>query len=521
MKKQSLVRSTGVVALSTLLSRITGFIRDMIIANYFGASGSLDGFFVAYRIPNLFRRLVGEGALTISFIPVYTEYLVKHDREEALKLAQKTLSILLVTLFILVVLGVVFSREIVGVFAVGFDDPSKIDLTVRLNQIMFPYLFLIGIVAFAMGVLNSHGYFFTPAFSPVLLNVGFIVGAFGFSAFFSEPLYGLALGALFGGLLQVITQIPTLIKSGFRMKISIDFKHPGIRKIFSLLAPATFGIAIYQINILMSTMLASVLPSGSISYLFYSDRLTEIVLGVFIVSIGNVILPEMSRVTARDDIDRLREIYRTAVNAALFLAVPASIALMTIGIPILSVLFMRGQFTAHHALMTEKALFYSSMGISAIAVLRITTPTFYSLKDTRTPVITSAIAFVVNIGAGYILMKTPLLHGGLSLANSIAVTLQVFILLYLLHRKIGRIGAKEIIVTPLKFLAAGLVMWLVLYLISSRVNWFADPFSKRLIYLMVLVIAGSATYFAACMLLGVREIRFMYERIVKRLVRRA
>lgn len=519
MQKKSLLRSTGIVAASTLASRISGFIRDMLIANYFGASGSLDGFFVAFRIPNLFRRLVGEGALTISFIPVYTEYLINNSREEALDLARKTLSILLIVLTTIVVFGVIFSGQIVQLFAVGFQDPSQLLLTIDLTRIMFPYLFLVGLVAFAMGYLNSHGYFFTPAFSPVLLNVGFILGAVLFRKFFTEPLYGLALGVMAGGLMQVLLQIPTMIRAGFRMKFSIDLQHPGIRKIFRLIAPATFGIAVYQVNILVNTILASLLPSGSISYLFYADRLTEIVLGVFIVSIGNVILPEMSRVSALDDIDRLKKIFRTSVNAALFLAIPASAALMVIGYPILSVLFMRGEFTPFHTEMTRSALFFSSAGISSIALLRITTPTYYSLKDTRTPVITSTIAFVINITLGYLLMKTRLLHAGLALANSIAVTVQVVILLFVLKRKIGTLHFREYIIPISKIIAASLAMSAALLYISGFADWTGGSFSSRLITLIVMLTAGGVTYFSICMVLRVEELAFVINKLRRRISR--
>ncbi|HPJ40111.1 MAG TPA: murein biosynthesis integral membrane protein MurJ [Spirochaetota bacterium] len=519
MQKKSLLRSTGIVAASTLVSRISGFIRDMLIANYFGASGSLDGFFVAFRIPNLFRRLVGEGALTISFIPVYTEYLINNTREEALDLARKTLSILIIVLAAIVLLGVLFSEQIVQLFAVGFQDPSQLMLTIDLTRIMFPYLFLVGLVAFAMGYLNSHGYFFTPAFSPVLLNIGFILGAVLFRKYFNEPLYGLALGVMAGGILQVILQVPSMIRAGFRMKFSIDLKHPGIRKIFRLIAPATFGIAVYQINILMNTVLASLLPSGSISYLFYSDRLTEIVLGVFIVSIGNVILPEMSRVSAMDDIDRLKKIFRTSVNAALFLAIPASAALMIIGYPILSVLFMRGEFTSFHTEMTQRALFFSSAGICSIALLRITTPTYYSLKDTRTPVITSTIAFVVNITFGYILMKTFLLHAGLALANTLAVTVQVSILVIVLRKKIGSLHIREYIVPVSKIIAASLGMGIVLHYISGYADWTGGSFSSRLITLIVMVTTGGAVYFALCMALKVEELTYVVEKLKRKVGR--
>ncbi len=513
MPSRSLIRSTGIVVLSTLFSRIMGFIRDMIVARYFGASGSLDGFFVAFRIPNLLRRLVAEGALTISFIPVYTEYLVNRGEEEALRLAQKTLSILLLVLALLVALGILFSPQIVSMFAFGFSDPLVVGLTVELNRVMFPYLFFVGLVAFAMGVLNSHGYFFTPAFSPVLLNVGFIIGAVCFRGLFKEPLHGLAWGVILGGLLQALLQVPDLVRSGFRMKISVDFNHPGIRRIFRMIAPALFGIAVYQINIFMSTVLASMLPPGSISYLYYSDRLTEMVLGVFIVSIGNVILPEMSRVTARNDGERLKRLYLLALRASLFIAIPAAAALMAAGLPVVSVLFMRGNFTAFHAEMTRRALFCSSIGIASIAALRITTPTFYSLKDTRTPVIAAVVSFVLNISVGYLLMRTALKHAGLALANSISVTVQVVLLYMWLSRRIGSIGARGLFIPILKYLFAGGVMAALVFYMSGFVDWLRDPFGRRALYLCAMVLAGGAAYFIVCALAGVEEMRHIMDRL--------
>jgi putative peptidoglycan lipid II flippase len=513
MKRASLVRSTGIVAFSTLLSRILGFVRDMLTAKYFGASGSLDAFFVAFRIPNLFRRLVAEGALTVSFIPVYSDYLVNRGENEALQLAQKTLTILLVILSFLVTLGILFSPEIVRVIALGFSHPEKIEMTVALNRIMFPYLFFVSIVAFAMGVLNSHDYFFAPAFSPVLLNVGIIAGILVLSASFSEPLYGMALGVLLGGILQLLLQVPYLVRSGFKLKLSLDLRHPGIRKIFSLVVPTLFGFAIYQINILMSTLLASFLPEGSISYLYYSDRLTEMVLGIFIVSIGNVILPAMSRISASNDMESLKSLYGTSMSAALFLAIPASAALMTAGLPIVSVLFMRDQFTPLHAVMTERALFFASMGIASIALLRITTPTFYSLKDTRIPVISSFISFVLNITLGYILMHTSLRHAGLSLANTISSTVQVIFLLAFLKRKIGGMGGGELWKSTAKFITAAAVMSLVIYALSSRADWLRDGLLKRLTVLAMMVAAGGLTYFAACAALGVPELSYLARKL--------
>jgi putative peptidoglycan lipid II flippase len=512
---KSIIKSTGVVAFFTMLSRIMGLIRDMVISSIFGANAFVDGFYVAFRIPNLFRRFVAEGCLTISFVPVYTEYLMTNNREESLKLAQKTLSMLILFLCAIVGLGIIFSPQIIHLFAYGFDNSEQIALTINLNRLMFPYLFLISIVSFAMGYLNSHKYFFAPAFSPVLLNIGFITGALFIGRIFKQPLYGLALGVILGGIMQFVLQIPYLIRAGFKMKFSIDFSHPGIRSIFKMMLPALFGIAVYQINILMSTMLASMLPEGSISYLYYSDRLTEIVLGVFVVSLGNVLLPELSGFAATKNFSKIRDLYLSSVKAVLFICIPACIALMSAGLPIVSVLFKRGNFSASDAEMTFKALFYASLGIPSISILRITVPAFYSLKDTKTPVFTSFLSFIINIGSGYFLMQTSLKHGGLTLGLSIASTVQMLILVIAMQKKIGSIGAGQLILPVLKYLFSGIIMALFIYFIGLKINWFNDAFLKRLVFLIIIIITGLAVYFLTCFLLRVKEIDILKSLISK------
>jgi len=509
----SIIRSTGIVALATLASRILGFLRDMLMASFFGASGTTDAFFVAFKIPNLFRRFVAEGALTISFIPVYTEYLVNKGRDEALELAQKTLTLQIVALIFLIGLGEYFSPEIVKLFAIGFKDPSLLSLATDLNMIMFPYLFFVSLVAFAMGVLNSHKYFFAPSFAPVLLNVGIITGIIFLSRFFDQPLHGVAIGVLLGGLLQVILQIPYMIRAGFKMKISFDFNHPGMRRIFRMLGPALYGMAIYQINSLIITILASFKEKGSISYLYYSDRLTELVLGVFIVSIGNVILPEMSKLTATDDLDKLKKLYIQSMSGALFLAVPATVALMGLGYPVISVIYLHGKFTPFDAEMTQLALFYASLGITAVSMLRLTTPTFYSLKDTVTPVIGATMALVSNTVLGYFLMDTGLKHAGLMLALSISTTLQVVFLMIMLRRKIGRLGLKKLFIATMKFLAASLVMLLVCHFIARLIDWDSARLWLRALVLMAIVTAGGLVYALSCFILKVEEMQYVYRRL--------
>ncbi len=509
----SIVRSAGIVAGSTMLSRILGFTRDMLMAAFFGASGKTDVFFIAFRIPNLFRRFFGEGALTISFIPVYTEYLVQKGEKEALAVAQRTLSFLVVMLIAIVALGEVFSPEIVSFMAQGKNNPGDLQLASELTRIMFPYLFFVCLVAFCMGVLNSHKYFFAPAFSAVLFNASMIVGILVLTRYFSEPLYGVAIGVVCGGIIQVILQIPYMIKTGFKVKIIFDWKHPGIKKIVKMLLPALFGLAVYQINIVINLILASFLADGSISYLFYSERLTELVQGVFIVSIGNVILPEMSQMTTLKDFSRLKELYVTSIRSALFIAIPAAAALMAIGLPIIAVVFMRGEFDFYDALMTNRALFYGAMGICSVAMLRLTTPTFFSFQDSRTPMIAATINTVINVILGYTLMQTSLQHAGLNLALTVSCTVQLLILIFFLRKKIGHLGLNKLIMPVAKNILAAGMMVLAIVAIGGQVDWLEDAALKKILFLITMVVAGGAVYGLVSVVLDVDEAQYIIKRL--------
>ncbi len=507
------MKSTLIVALSTMTSRILGFVREALFAAFFGATGITDAFFIAFRIPNLFRRLVTEGALSVSFIPVYTETRIKRGEGEALELAQKTFTLLLSATAAIVLAGVVFSPEIAGLLGWGIDDPFVLGTAARLNRMLFPFLLSAVFVAFSMGVLNSHGFFFAPSFATVLLNAGIISGILVSVSFMDEPIYGVAAGLLGGAVLQCLIQVPYLAKSGFRMKFSLDTAHPGVRKIFSLALPSLLGIAVYQVNILVSTVMASRLARGSISYLYYSDRLTELVLGVFIMSIGNVILPEMSRLSASSEIGRIRSLYASSIRASLFLAVPAMAALAAVGYPVISVLFMRGSFGPEDARMTYRALVFSCLGLAPIAVLRIAAPTFYSLSDTRSPAIAAAVSFIVNIAAGWLLMGTSLKHGGLALANSISVTVQMVLLQLWLRKKIGAIGSKDILLPLAKYAAAAALMACSTALIASFFDWTSGSFCSRALGLFLIVSAGMLVYFLACLAMGTGEVDYLLGKV--------
>ncbi|MDA3901231.1 MAG: murein biosynthesis integral membrane protein MurJ [Spirochaetes bacterium] len=520
MKKRVFL-STMIVAGATMLSRILGFVRDAVMAYFFGAGAALDGFIVAFRIPNLLRRFVAEGTLTICFVPVYTEYLEKKGPAEALKLAQKTFSFLIVVLVAITSLGILFSPQLVSLFGYGFTDPEIIKSTIQLNRIMFPYIFFVSIVAFCMGYLNSHHSFFAPAISPVLLNVGMIFGVVVLSRFFENGLWGLAFGVLLGGCMQLILQIPYMIKHGFKMHISFDFKHPGIRKIGFMVLPAMMSGAVSQVNLLINTILASMLPGGSVSYLYYSDRLTEIVMGVFVLSIANVTLPELSRHAARNELPELRIAFRNAVTSSLFFAIPASVALMVCGREIVEVLFMRGEFGELSADNTYKALFFASMGLFSLTIYKLLIPMYYSLKDTRTPFITALIALSINAVTGYFLMQTSLVHAGLAVSSVISIMVQMVLLLYLLRRKISGVDLKKTVIPVIKLLCASTVMGAVLFILRDYFIWGATvSFMVKLFQLITLVVAGGAVYMISCYLLRVHELNFVIAAVVKKAGRR-
>ncbi|OHD69900.1 MAG: murein biosynthesis integral membrane protein MurJ [Spirochaetes bacterium RBG_16_49_21] len=511
-----IIRSTGIVAASTIASRILGLARDMLMASLFSATAATDAFYAAFRIPNLFRRLVSEGVLTISFIPVYMEYLANTERKRALDLAQKILTLLLVSAAVLVAACMIFAPEVVRIIVRGFDDPSQVRLTVVMMRIMLPYLLMLAALAFCMGVLNSHNYFFAPAFALALLNVGIIAGILFFSRFFPEPLYGVCAGVLFGGLLQILLQIPYMARSGFKVRMSIDLKHPGLRRVIKLAIPGAFSMGIQQINILIATMLGSYLAPGSISYIFFSDRLSELVMGIVAVSIGNAVLPEMSSLSVERNYRKLADICLFSIRSVLFIAVPAALALMIIGFPIISVLLMHNRFTAFDAEMTYRALLYGSMGIASFAVNRITVPALYALHDPRTPFYAACASLIINPVCGWFLMRSSLEHAGLTLSISIASTVQMMVLIWALRKKIGAAAFREIGRPVLKYIMAGCVMGAVIWYLAGSIDWKTAAFMKRLAYLAAAVASGAIAYLAACYAMGVGEVRYFIGRIIKR-----
>lgn len=509
-------KAAGVVGISTMLSRIFGFIRDMVVARYFGAGMVTDAFFVAFRIPNLLRRLLAEGSLTVSFVPVFTEYLKVKSREEALELANVAFTVLSIILVAVSIIGVLLSPYIVALMAPGFmKTPDKFALTVLLTKIMFPYIFFISLVALCMGILNSLRHFAAPALSPVVLNISMIGAALFLRGFFSEPILALAIGVMIGGLLQLGMQIPALLSKGVRLRPDFQLRHPGVRRIGVLMIPAAFGAAVYQINIFISTLIASFLPGGSVSFLYYADRVVELPLGVFAIAIGTASLPSLSDQVSRGRFDEMRDTLSFSLRLILFIAIPASIALIALREPIISVLFQRGAFDNSSTVLTAQALLYYSLGLWAFSAIRVVISGFYSLQDTKTPVQVGIAALIINTLFSVALMF-PLKHGGLALATSIATSFNVVTLYVILKKRIGGFLKNDFLDSAARIFVASLAMWVSFFLVELAFPWSNDAsLYYKAVLLGATIVIGLGVFLVSSILLKSREAHFLW-RILKR-----
>ncbi len=520
-EKANVARAAGLVGAATMLSRVFGLIRDMVITALFGAGWATDAFWLAFRIPNMLRRLLGEGSLTISFVPVFTEYLEKKSRQDALELVQNAFTLLSVILAFVSVIGIVISPVIVTLLAPGFiADPQKFELTVFLNRLMFPYIFFIALVALCMGVLNSLKHFTVPALSPVMLNLAMIGAALGLHRFFAQPITALAIGVLIGGVLQLAMQIPVLRKSGISFKFRLNLRHPGIRQIGRLMGPAILGAGVSTINVaIVGMILASLLPSGSVTYLFIADRIMELPLGVFAIAIGTATLPSFSRQAAGGQIDALKSSISFSLRLLLFLTIPASVALMALSQPIISVIFQRGAFDERAAILTAQALLCYAPGLCAHSVLRIFISSFYSLKDSKWPLKAAIVTLTVNVLVSLALM-IPLKHNGIALALSISGVVNVGVLAVVLKNKIGTYLDQSFFVSIGKIIIASLIMLSAIGLIQYVMPWnIAAPFRERLAYLAVCIASGGLVFFIAAWFLKSPEISALTARIQARLAR--
>ena len=502
------VKAAWVVGLATLLSRVFGFIRDVVVAGFFGAGLATDAFFVAFRIPNLLRRLFAEGSLTIAFIPVFTEYLKKKSREEALELASIAFTLLSIVLAVVSVAGILLSPWIVRVMAPGFSDvPDKYALTVFLTRLMFPYIFFISLVALCMGILNSLRHFAAPALAPVVLNICMIASVFALRGFFADPILSLAVGVMAGGILQLAMQFPFLLRVGVRLKPNFYFNHPGIKRIGLLMLPAVFGAAVYQASIFIGTILASLLPGGSVSYLYYADRVVQLPLGVFAIAVGTAALPSFSEQAAGGDYERLKRTISFSLRLILFVTIPSMVALIILRVPIISVLFQRGQFDAASTVFTAQTLLYYAVGLWDFSCIRVVVSAFYALQDTRTPVKIAVVALLVNVVMSVALMF-PMRHSGLALATSIASAVNIIVLAVILKKRVGQFLRKDFWTSVSRTILASGVMGVSIGAVHATLGWNSEAaLGARLLFLVVAITVGLAVFALSSFILGGSEVK--------------
>jgi len=513
---RSITGAASVVGGATAFSRVLGYVRDAAIAYVFGAGVFSDAFFMAFRISNLLRRLLGEGALTSSFVPIFTEELGRRNGVEIKKLLSSVFTLFFVILVILAVAGVIFSSEIVRFLSPGFtEDPFKFNLTVRLTQFMFPYMVFVGLMAIAMGALNSVRHFAAPAISPVFFNLSIIAAIFLVAPFLDVPVYALAIGVLVGGFFQFAMQVPYLNKFGLTPRPSFFFNDAAIKKIFLLMGPAAFGLGVYQINSFVSLWFSSHLPEGSVSYLYFSSRLMELPIGVFGVAVATAALPSLSEHAAKKDWDGLKSSLSFALRIVNFVTIPATVGLIILSYPIIITLFMRGEFGEAAVSGTAVALYYYAIGLVPVSSARILTSVFYSIKDTTTPVWVAVISLFVNVFFCFILVG-PLKHGGLALANSISAVVNAALLLIILRKRFGRFGGKDILTSAVKSLAASVVMGAVMFPVFFYTGLDVKHKWMNLIVVPIAVAAGIGVYVFASRIFKSKETAFLKDFLSKR-----
>ncbi|MEA3369633.1 MAG: murein biosynthesis integral membrane protein MurJ [Candidatus Ratteibacteria bacterium] len=512
-----IARAAGTIAGMTAISRIFGFIRDILIASFFGTGMAADAFFVAFRIPNLLRNLLAEGSLSAGFVPVFTETYTREGRDNLWKLVKVIFSLMFAVSLILVVLGIMLAPWLVRIIAPGFIAfPDKLQLTINLTRLIFPYLFFIALAAVGMGALNSLKHFAIPAFSPAVFNISLIIFLVFVCRRIDIPIYGLAAAVVAGGIGQFLIQFPPLMRRGGGGGFSFNLKetwlaiktHPQVRKIGILLTPAVFGLAIHQLSLLIDTLLASFLSQGSISYLYYGNRLMQLPLGVFGIALATAALPALSAQAAKKDLENFKKTLNFSLQSVLFISVPAIVGLIVLRFPIIRLLFAHGAFGEASVQGSAATLLFYSLGLCSYAGMKIVVAGFYALQDTRTPFKIGAVTLLINAILNLILM-IPLKSGGIALATALSSTISLFILLSLLRRKIGPLDYGKLKDSFVRILSSALIMGVVCFWVSRGLAMGEMGIPERIIQVGAAIISGSGVYILASRLFGVKEMHFL------------
>ncbi len=506
-----LLRSGAVISAMTMISRVLGLLRDMIVARYFPVDGATDAFYVAFRIPNLLRRLFAEGAFSLAFVPVLSEYKEKQDRETLKDLIDHVAGYLGLILLVVTVMGIVAAPIVMWIFAPGFGSKAdaRPDLAVEMLRITFPYILFISLTAFVSGILNTFHKFAIPALTPALLNVVMIAAAIWGAPYFDEPIMALAWGVFFAGIAQLVFQLPTLTRLGLLPRFKIRKAHEGVSRIMKLMLPTLFGSSIAQLNLLINTLLASFLAVGSISWLYYSDRFVELPLAIVGVALGTVILPKLSSDHAKADALQFRHTMDWALRLGILISIPATLGLMLLSEPILATVMMHGKFGWYDVQMSSMSLITYSFGLSGFIMVKVLAPGFYSRQDTKTPVKVGVIAIFSNmllnvlIVLPWYLSGKPGAHAGLALATALSGYVNAGLLFYNLHKQqifdpekgwvsfLTRIGMACVVMIGAMWLALPSDMWWQTATVGSRVS-----------VLVGLIVLALASYFLTLRLLG-------------------
>lgn len=517
---EHIVRSAGVVSLAVFMSRVTGLVRESLMARLFGAGLIYDAFMLGFRIPNLTRDLFAEGALSSAFVPTFTDYLANRGKEEAARLANLVATALIIVVGAVCAAGVIFAPQLVQFLAPGYAAvPRKLELAIIMTRMMFPFLLLVALAAQAMGVLNASNRFGVPAMASTFFNIGSVV--FGVLAGYVlgpsihlTPIEGMAVGVVLGGALQLVWQLPSLYKLGFRFRPLFDWGHPGLRRILHLMGPAILGNAAVQINVVVNTNLASSIADpvrgldGPVSWLSYAFRFMQLPLGLFGVAMASATLPSISRSAAAGNMDEFRRTLSRSLGMVFLLTVPSSMGLAVLGKSIIGGIYQGGRFQSYDTQQTATALSCYAIGLAGYAALKVLNPAFYALGDARTPMLVSLASIVINFFTATLMIRYANFgHAGLALSTSAVALFGFFVLFAILRRKLGGIYGRELLRDVGKVTLASSAMALVTWIVTSILLGRAG--SSQLAHLMNLVVsipAGVLVFYGVCRWLGVDEL---------------
>lgn len=543
--QQSVARSAGIVSIAVMVSRVLGLIRETIFAKYFGAGFLYDAFIVGFRIPNLLRDLFAEGALSAAFVKVFTDYQLKNSEKDAWRLASLVFNCLAVVLGIITIAGIFLSPVFVKLITYDYlgdpnhyYPPEKAALATTLMQIMFPFILLVALAALAMGVLNTKGRFGIPASASTAFNIASIVFGLGFAYWLAGgpwekavdkiavpsdasqwAIIGMAIGTIIGGAAQLLIQLPSLHKVGFRFSLNLDFRDEGVRRVMRLMGPAIIGTGAIQVKVLVDTVVASGIDGGA-SWLSYAFRLMQFPIGVFGVAIGTAAIPTLSRLASEEDTIKFRDTLADAMKLVFLLAIPSACGLIVLGEPIIGLIYQRGEFDAFDTDMTSWALAAYSIGLAGYAAIKVLSPAFYALNDAKTPMYISLASILIHVPASFGLMQLLSTvgvsperpngygHAGVALATSVVATVNFVALLVFMRRRIKRINGRAIIASVVKVLAASAAMSAVAYLsYHALTGYFGDKtLYVRLIEALVPIAFSGMIFLLAAKLLRIREV---------------